>query len=130
MARLNARVRRRLFDAILSQDIGFFDLNKTGDLSSRLNNDCSTVRPAVFGSVLTLKSPKIGQNRPKSPKIASCRAWNLRNNHRVRTWLGTLFKECARTGPLSTVSNALSLNINVLLRNLVGRCRLTLSNPG
>ena len=43
MARLNTRIRRRLFDAILAQDIGFFDLNKTGDLSSRLNNDCSTV---------------------------------------------------------------------------------------
>lgn len=43
MARLNTRIRRRLFDAILSQDIGFFDMNKTGDLSSRLNNDCSTV---------------------------------------------------------------------------------------
>lgn len=47
MARLNARVRRRLFDAILSQDVGFFDLNKTGDLSSRLNNDCSTVSNAL-----------------------------------------------------------------------------------
>ncbi|EEH54358.1 ATP-binding cassette superfamily [Micromonas pusilla CCMP1545] len=47
MARLNARVRRRLFDAVLRQDVGFFDLNKTGDLSSRLNNDCSTVSNAL-----------------------------------------------------------------------------------
>ena len=34
MARLNSRLRRRLFDTILSQDVGFFDKNKTGDLSS------------------------------------------------------------------------------------------------
>ena len=47
MARLNARVRRRLFDAILAQDAGFFDTNKTGDISSRLNNDCSTVSNAL-----------------------------------------------------------------------------------
>ena len=47
MARLNSRLRRRLFDTILSQDVGFFDKNKTGDLSSRLNNDCSTVSNAL-----------------------------------------------------------------------------------
>lgn len=47
MARLNSRVRRRLFDSVLSQDVGFFDENKTGDLSSRLNNDCSTVSNAL-----------------------------------------------------------------------------------
>ena len=47
MARLSTRIRRRLFDRVLSQDIGFFDLNKTGDLSSRLNNDCSTMSNAL-----------------------------------------------------------------------------------
>ena len=47
MARLNSRLRRRLFDTILAQDVGFFDKNKTGDLSSRLNNDCSTVSNAL-----------------------------------------------------------------------------------
>lgn len=47
MARLNSRLRRRLFDTILAQDVGFFDRNKTGDLSSRLNNDCSTVSNAL-----------------------------------------------------------------------------------
>ena len=31
--RVVARVRRRLFAAILSQEIGFFDANKTGDVS-------------------------------------------------------------------------------------------------
>ena len=43
MARLNARVREKLFDSLLTQNGGFFDTHKTGDLSSRLNNDCSTV---------------------------------------------------------------------------------------
>lgn len=58
MARLNTRIRRRLFDAILAQDIGFFDVNKTGDLSSRLNNDCSTVGgPDVQTRVRTHNRP-------------------------------------------------------------------------
>jgi ABC-type multidrug transport system fused ATPase/permease subunit len=47
MARLNARVRSKLFDSLLTQDGGFFDTHKTGDLSSRLNNDCSTVSNAL-----------------------------------------------------------------------------------
>ena len=47
MARLNARVRGKLFDSLLAQDGGFFDTHKTGDLSSRLNNDCSTVSNAL-----------------------------------------------------------------------------------
>jgi hypothetical protein len=33
-----------------------------------------------FGSVPTLKSPKIDQNRPKSPNIPPSSAWNLRDN--------------------------------------------------
>ena len=47
MARLNARVRGNLVDSLLTQDGGFFDTHKTGDLSSRLNNDCSTVSNAL-----------------------------------------------------------------------------------
>ena len=47
MARLNARVRGKLFDSLLAQDGGFFDTHKTGDLSSRLNNDCSVVSNAL-----------------------------------------------------------------------------------
>jgi len=36
-----------LFDSLLAQDGGFFDTHKTGDLSSRLNNDCSTCPNAL-----------------------------------------------------------------------------------
>ena len=66
------RVRRRLFDAILSQDIGFFDLNKTGDLSSRLNNDCSTVRPAVFHACVGVVCRCSPRHPPRSePMLAA-----------------------------------------------------------
>ena len=30
MVRLNVRVRTRLFGSLLSQDVGFYDVNKTG----------------------------------------------------------------------------------------------------
>ena len=42
-ARTNVRMRERLFAAILSQDIGFFDKTKTGDLSSRMTQDVQKV---------------------------------------------------------------------------------------
>ena len=40
-ARLNSRLRQRLYSSLLSQEIGFFDIERSGDLSSRLSNDCS-----------------------------------------------------------------------------------------
>ena len=36
MARLNLRIRTKLFDSLLCQDIGFFDTTKTGEITSRL----------------------------------------------------------------------------------------------
>eukprot|EP00735_Rhodelphis_limneticus_P010375 TRINITY_DN3110_c0_g1::TRINITY_DN3110_c0_g1_i1::g.3523::m.3523 TRINITY_DN3110_c0_g1::TRINITY_DN3110_c0_g1_i1::g.3523 ORF type:complete len:736 (+),score=195.13,sp/Q9NP78/ABCB9_HUMAN/41.68/0.0,ABC_membrane/PF00664.18/3.5e-57,ABC_tran/PF00005.22/2.4e-29,SMC_N/PF02463.14/1.5e-08,ABC_ATPase/PF09818.4/1.8e+03,ABC_ATPase/PF09818.4/0.0006,AAA_21/PF13304.1/30,AAA_21/PF13304.1/0.37,SbcCD_C/PF13558.1/0.07,DUF258/PF03193.11/0.021,AAA_16/PF13191.1/0.048,Zeta_toxin/PF06414.7/3e+03,Zeta_toxin/PF06414.7/0.22,Z len=41
MARMQLRVRENLFESILSQEIGFFDATKTGDIVSRLNADAS-----------------------------------------------------------------------------------------
>ena len=45
--RVNARIRTRLMDALLCQDIGFFDTTKSGDLSSRLCNDTTLVGDQV-----------------------------------------------------------------------------------
>lgn len=42
-ARVNVRMRSRLFAAIVNQDIGFFDKTKTGDLSSRMTQDVQKV---------------------------------------------------------------------------------------
>lgn len=42
-ARTNVRMRERLFSSILSQEIGFFDKTKTGDLSSRMTQDIQKV---------------------------------------------------------------------------------------
>ena len=39
--RVVARLRARLFSQILEQEIGFFDENRTGDVLSRLSDDCS-----------------------------------------------------------------------------------------
>jgi ABC-type multidrug transport system fused ATPase/permease subunit len=41
--RVVARLRIRLFKAILSQEIAFFDKNKTGELLSRLSSDTAKV---------------------------------------------------------------------------------------
>ncbi|ELT94942.1 hypothetical protein CAPTEDRAFT_6286 [Capitella teleta] len=43
MVRLNIRIRNYLFLSILNQEIGFFDTTKTGDITSRLTSDVTTM---------------------------------------------------------------------------------------
>lgn len=50
-ARVNVRVRQRLFDSLVKQEIGFFDTTKTGDLTSRLASDCTKVGDQVTVNV-------------------------------------------------------------------------------
>ena len=47
MARLNVRIRSRLFSALLHQEVGFFDKTKTGEITSRLSADTTTVADQV-----------------------------------------------------------------------------------
>ena len=49
--RLVARFRVRLFDAILHQDIEFFDRNQSGELQSRLSSDTASIQNAVTVNV-------------------------------------------------------------------------------
>ena len=42
-ARVNVRLRVRLMDSILVQDISFFEMTRTGDLTSRLSSDTTLV---------------------------------------------------------------------------------------
>mmetsp|Transcript_21236 Transcript_21236/g.42392 ORF Transcript_21236/g.42392 Transcript_21236/m.42392 type:complete len:656 (-) Transcript_21236:56-2023(-) len=49
--RVVARLRIRLFRAILQQEIAFFDRNKTGELLSRLSSDTSKLQDAATASV-------------------------------------------------------------------------------
>lgn len=44
---MNVRLRVQLMDALLSQDIGFFDVTKTGDITSRLSSDTTLVGDQV-----------------------------------------------------------------------------------
>lgn len=48
---MNVRLRTKLFESLVSQEIGFFDTTKTGDLSSRLSNDCTKVGDQVTYNV-------------------------------------------------------------------------------
>jgi ABC-type multidrug transport system fused ATPase/permease subunit len=50
-ARVNVRLRVRLMDSILSQDISFFEMTRTGDLTSRLSSDTTLVGSAVSMNV-------------------------------------------------------------------------------
>uniref|UniRef100_A0A7S3LG19 ABC transmembrane type-1 domain-containing protein n=1 Tax=Amphora coffeiformis TaxID=265554 RepID=A0A7S3LG19_9STRA len=45
--RVNVRLRVQLMDALLAQDIGFFDVTKTGDITSRLSSDTTLVGDQV-----------------------------------------------------------------------------------
>ena len=49
--RLSAGIRRDLFKAILQQDIGYFDQQKTGDLMNRLSTDTTTLQRALTNNV-------------------------------------------------------------------------------
>jgi hypothetical protein len=45
--RVNVRLRVKLMDSLLAQDIGFFDTSKTGEISSRLSSDTTLVGDQV-----------------------------------------------------------------------------------
>eukprot|EP00548_Thalassiothrix_antarctica_P004729 CAMPEP_0194146816 /NCGR_PEP_ID=MMETSP0152-20130528/21902_1 /TAXON_ID=1049557 /ORGANISM="Thalassiothrix antarctica, Strain L6-D1" /LENGTH=903 /DNA_ID=CAMNT_0038847441 /DNA_START=69 /DNA_END=2780 /DNA_ORIENTATION=+ len=45
--RTNVRLRIKLMDSLLVQDIGFFDVTKTGDITSRLSSDTTLVGDQV-----------------------------------------------------------------------------------
>ncbi|CAL8248329.1 unnamed protein product [Merluccius merluccius] len=47
IARLNLRLRNLLFRSLMSQEIGFFDANHTGDITSRLTSDTTQVSDLV-----------------------------------------------------------------------------------
>jgi ATP-binding cassette subfamily B protein len=49
--RVVADLRQRLFSAVLAQEMGFFDENRTGDLTSRLTSDTQAIQSAVTTNV-------------------------------------------------------------------------------
>lgn len=49
--RVNVRMRLVLMDSLLCQDIGFFDVTKTGDITSRLSSDTTLVGDQVTYNV-------------------------------------------------------------------------------
>eukprot|EP00049_Salpingoeca_infusionum_P001664 m.49910 g.49910 ORF g.49910 m.49910 type:complete len:823 (+) comp11127_c1_seq1:609-3077(+) len=52
--RLVARVRKDVFAAIIRQDIGFFDVNRTGELTNRLASDTTVIQSACTESISSL----------------------------------------------------------------------------
>jgi len=46
-ARASIRLRKQLFNSLLVQDIGFFDVTKTGEITARLNQDCQKASDQV-----------------------------------------------------------------------------------
>eukprot|EP00612_Vaucheria_litorea_P001451 CAMPEP_0171456218 /NCGR_PEP_ID=MMETSP0945-20130129/2794_1 /TAXON_ID=109269 /ORGANISM="Vaucheria litorea, Strain CCMP2940" /LENGTH=621 /DNA_ID=CAMNT_0011981601 /DNA_START=476 /DNA_END=2341 /DNA_ORIENTATION=- len=46
-ARVNSRIRNNLFQSLLRQEIGFFDVNQSGEITSRLSGDCTKVGDQV-----------------------------------------------------------------------------------
>ncbi len=49
--RIVLRLRQRLYETILRQDVSFFDFNRTGELMSRLASDCTTLQNTVSVNV-------------------------------------------------------------------------------
>ena len=49
--RMVLRLRQRLFESIFHQEVSFFDFNRTGELTSRLASDCTTLQNTVSVNV-------------------------------------------------------------------------------
>ena len=49
--RIVIRLRQKLYQQILAQEVSFFDFNRTGELMSRLASDCTTLQNAVSVNV-------------------------------------------------------------------------------
>ena len=50
-ARVNTRLRIMLMDSLLSQEVGFFDTTRTGDITSRLSSDTTIVGSSITSNV-------------------------------------------------------------------------------
>ena len=50
-SRLNIRLRTKLFQSYLRQEIGFFDTNESGKLLSRLNHDTQIMSSTVANNI-------------------------------------------------------------------------------
>ena len=44
-------VRTDIFDSFMQKDIEFFDVNKSGELLSRISSDCATLQTATSESI-------------------------------------------------------------------------------
>lgn len=49
--RIVKNIRKELFDAIVKQDIAFFDINKTGELINRLSSDTAVIQSSLSVNV-------------------------------------------------------------------------------
>src|SRR6266508_3852689 len=45
------RVRERLYASLISQEVGFFDSSRTGELVSRLGTDCATLQSLLSAQI-------------------------------------------------------------------------------
>ncbi|XP_062502331.1 ABC transporter B family member 1-like isoform X2 [Corticium candelabrum] len=52
--RLVARLRQRLFGSVMKQEVAFFDVTRTGELTSRLSSDTQVVQDAVTSNLSML----------------------------------------------------------------------------
>nr|XP_032812059.1 ABC transporter B family member 1-like isoform X1 [Petromyzon marinus] len=52
--RMVARLRTRLFEAVMAQEVAFFDENRTGEITNRLSNDTQVIQNAVTVNISML----------------------------------------------------------------------------
>ena len=52
--RLVARLRKMIFDQIISQEVAFFDVNRTGELMNRLSSDSQVIQNALSVNISML----------------------------------------------------------------------------
>jgi ABC-type multidrug transport system fused ATPase/permease subunit len=72
--RLNLRLRTKLFQSYLRQEIGFFDTNESGKLLSRLNQDTQIMSSSVAQSVAQFIGAlvRFSKNKNLMYKILDC----------------------------------------------------------
>jgi ABC-type multidrug transport system fused ATPase/permease subunit len=74
------RLRNRLFGCIMKQDIAFFDQTKTGEITSRLTSDITTVGEAISINlnIFLRSSVQTGKSRHRSSEnnVSLSISWN------------------------------------------------------
>lgn len=125
--RLVARIRRDVFAAIVRQDIAFFDVNRTGELTNRLSSDTAVIQNGALqeqeekGKEVPCVTSALGSSREDAYLICVQRlkrGYGYENTAvflSVSAWLGPCLLFAGTLQRLKNGDRCVSLSVSVPL---------------